>query len=305
MDWGMVVESRPAHRPRRLARLRGAVPAPVRDIVSALREHRTLSISAAAAFYGLLSVPPFLVALIATGAVVAIALGPDFVEQLSSQILSAASELLSPDAVDRVVEPSIDRVLEQPNVGILALGFVVALWSSSRMISVVLQGIQALTDSGNNASVLATRFLAVKALIAGLLAIALFLPILAVGPGSLLSFLGASWILALLGWLAVTMLGVMGVAAFYRMAIPRKPKWKHALLGAGLAILGWGVGSGGLQIWTTQATSGETSIYGPLSAPIALLLWLQLIAWMTLLGAAIINQFSRPPRDTYPANQEQ
>jgi membrane protein len=300
MDLGMAVESRRAQGAGLLAKVRSRLPAPIRDVLGSLSEHRAASLAAGAAFYGLLSIPPFLVALVATGALIALALGPEFVDQMTSQILNTASGVLSPEAVADVVAPSISRVLEQPNIGILSVGFLVAIWSSSRMINALFQGIEVLTKQDDERSKVATRLMAVKAMVIGLLVIALLLPILAIGPADLLKFLGASWIVVLIGWLLVTALAVLAVSLFYRMAIPRKPTWKHAAIGASLAIIGWGVGSLVLQAWTARAMSGENSIYGPLTAPIALLLWLQVIAWMILLGAAVIDLLWQRQRGTHP-----
>lgn len=265
------------------------VPAPVREIFAALREHRASALAATAAFYALLSIPPLIVGFVATAAIIAIIQGQQVVDRLYDQILSIAGQVLSPETTADVVRPSLTQVLEQPSPGVLSLGYLLALWSASRMTNALLQGIEILTEQDEARSAVRTRLLAIKTLLIGLLVITILLPILAIGPSALLSFLGASPVVTILGWIVATALGVAAMTLFFRSAIPDRPSWTHGVVGALVTITGWGLGSVILQWWAQRAVSGP-SIYGPLAAPIALLLWLQLMAWVTLLGAAVINQ---------------
>lgn len=273
-------------KPERLA---GRVLPRVRELLAALRERRATSLAAVAAFYGLLSIPPLLVGLVATAALVAIALGPEVVDRLTDDLLSAAGRLLSPEATADLVRPMITEVLDQPRPVVLSLGYLFAIWSASRMVNAVIQGIELLTEQDELRSNLSTRWLAVKALLIGLVVITVVLPLLAVGPANLLAWTGVTPVLLVAVWVLVGFLAVLAVGWFYRTAVPRRPPWPRALIGAVFAVTGWGIGSLGLQIWLSRATSGA-SLYGPLSAPIALLLWLQMLALVTLIGAAIAGR---------------
>lgn len=264
------------------------VPGPLREVLTSLREHRASVWAATAAFYALLSIPPLLVGLVATAAIIAMVQGQQVVDRLSDQILSVAGQLLSPEATADLVRPSITTILEQPSPGVLSLGYLVAIWSSSRMTHALLQGIEVLTEQDDERSGFRTRLLAIKTLVIGFLVITILLPVMAIGPASLLSFLGASLIITVLGWALGVAIGVGALTFFFRSAIPHRPSWPHAIMGALVTLTGWGLGSLVLQAYATRAISGP-SLYGPLSAPIALLLWLQMMAWMTLLGAAVIK----------------
>jgi membrane protein len=57
------------------------------------------------------------------------------------------------------------------------------------------------------------------------------------------------------------------------------------------SFLSWIVGSFVLR-WVLEVTaSNSTSIYGPLAAPIAVLLWLYLVSIAVLIGAAVNASF--------------
>jgi len=53
----------------------------------------------------------------------------------------------------------------------------------------------------------------------------------------------------------------------------------------------WILGSWGLRALLTATASNSMSIYGPLAAPIAVLLWLYLLAIAVLIGAAVNAAF--------------
>jgi membrane protein len=61
--------------------------------------------------------------------------------------------------------------------------------------------------------------------------------------------------------------------------------WRSDLPGAALTLLLWLAGSALLRL-VLGLSVGTTSIYGPLAAPIAVLVWLYLICLALLVGAA-------------------
>jgi membrane protein len=67
---------------------------------------------------------------------------------------------------------------------------------------------------------------------------------------------------------------------------------RHDIPGAVLALTMWILGSFLLR-WVLQNASDSTSIYGPLAAPIAVLLWLYLTSIAVLIGAALNAAFDR------------
>ena len=83
----------------------------------------------------------------------------------------------------------------------------------------------------------------------------------------------------------VLLLCVLFLATLYHFAVPARSRWRHDLPGAGLAVALWIVLSWVLRT-VIAASVGGTSIYGPLSAPILVLVWLYFLAISVLIGAA-------------------
>jgi membrane protein len=102
-------------------------------------------------------------------------------------------------------------------------------------------------------------------------------------------------------WPTVLVLSVIFLATLYHVSIPVRGSWKWQLPGAALTMVIWGGGSLALR-WVLDTTaSSSTSIYGPLAAPIAIMLWLYLLAIAILIGAAFNATVSPPPvREAVP-----
>ena len=86
------------------------------------------------------------------------------------------------------------------------------------------------------------------------------------------------WPVVLLGSVAV-------LATLFHLAVPVRTPWRSDLPGAALTLLLWLAGSALLRL-VLGLSIGTTSIYGPLAAPIAVLVWLYLICLALLVGAA-------------------
>ena len=81
----------------------------------------------------------------------------------------------------------------------------------------------------------------------------------------------------------VIVLSVAFLTSLYHLSVPVRTSWRHDIPGASLALLVWILGSFLLR-WALQGVIGGPSIYGPLAAPIAVLLWLYLTAVAILVG---------------------
>ncbi len=107
-------------------------------------------------------------------------------------------------------------------------------------------------------------------------------------------------------WPAVVVLSICFLATLYHASVPVRTSWRYNIPGATLTLVFWVLGSGVLR-WVLTTTAGEsTSIYGPLSAPIAVLLWLYLLSIAVLIGAALNAAFDRvwPESETSHARME-
>jgi membrane protein len=75
------------------------------------------------------------------------------------------------------------------------------------------------------------------------------------------------------------------LATLYHLAVPVRSHWRAELPGAALTLVMW-IGGSALLRQVLGLSTGGTSIYGPLAAPIAVLIWLYVISIATLIGAA-------------------
>ena len=92
--------------------------------------------------------------------------------------------------------------------------------------------------------------------------------------------------LADLYWPVVVVLSVLLLTSVYHLAVPVRGRWRYELPGALFVFAAWMVGSQVLRL-VLSASIGGTSIYGPLAAPIVVLLWLYFIVISVLIGAAL------------------
>src|SRR4029078_9104635 len=105
--------------------------------------------------------------------------------------------------------------------------------------------------------------------------------------------------LLLLYWPLVTLLTVGGLTSLYHVSTPRRSPWLRDAPGALVPLLLWVLASYVVRGTIAASLGGGTSIYGPLSAPIVLLIWLYALAIAVLICAAF-NTTARelsPPDD--------
>ena len=107
-------------------------------------------------------------------------------------------------------------------------------------------------------------------------------------------------------WPVVVVLCICFLATLYHVSVPVRTKWTFNLPGATFSLFCWIAGSYVLR-WVLTVTAAESrSIYGPLAAPIAVLLWLYLLALAVLIGAAVNAAFDTvwPQKSTTRARLE-
>jgi membrane protein len=107
-------------------------------------------------------------------------------------------------------------------------------------------------------------------------------------------------------WPVVLAICICFLATLYHVSVPVRTNWRFNLPGAAFALFCWIVGSYVLR-WVLTVTAAESrSIYGPLAAPIAVLLWLYLLALAVLIGAAVNAAFDTvfPQKNTTRARLE-
>ncbi len=180
----------------------------------------------------------------------------------------------------------MNDVLDGGRFDIVSLGFLLALWSGSRALNTTIDTIAIMYGLGGHRGIIATRALSFSLYIVGLvIAIILAPPILA-GPDLVSEAIPdqAHWVMFLY-WPLVVVLTTASLTTLYWIAVPVPNAWRRCLPGAGLTLVGWLLGSYLVRIIIDWSV-GSTSIYGPLTASIVVLIWLYVLAISMLIGAA-------------------
>lgn len=255
-------------------------------------QDRVLGLSAEAAFWALLSLPPLLLAVMGTIGFFGDALGPDTVAEVEQAILDGAERVLAPNAVQNVVRPAVQAVLSGGRLDVVSVGFLLSIWSGSSAMATYVNTITIAYDLREFRSALRSRLLALALYLGAVVAGIVLLPALVLGPDLLVRLAPDSWrdqvsTAVTASYWPVIVLGCIGLlTTLYHLSVPVRTTWLRALPGSVLAMGIWLLGSIGLR-WYVGLVIRASSAYSSLSAPIAMLLFLYLTALAVLIGAEL------------------
>ncbi len=272
--------------PGRLRRGLAACWRVLAQVVAACLRYRVTGLAAEAAFFAILSLPPLIFGLAGAIGFVAQRFAVETIVGFREQMLALSSRALTPDAVDKVIEPTLDEVLSGGRFEVISIGFVIALWSGSRALNVFVDTITIMYGLAGRRSILRTRALSFSLYLVFLVVGVVLLPLVLAGPGFVDRILpNRLELIATLYWPVVLLGSVCILTTLYHLSVPVRTRWRADLPGAALTLGLWIGGSVLLRV-VLGASAGSTSIYGPLAAPIAVLVWLYLISLAVLVGAA-------------------
>jgi membrane protein len=268
--------------------------------------YRVTGLAAEAAFFAILSLPPLLFGLAGTIGYVVGALGESTVEDFRSELLNVAEQALTQQSVDEVIRPTLDDVLSGGRADVISVGFVLALWSGSRALNVVIDTVTIMYGLGGHRGIVKTRAMSFGLYVVALVLAIFLVPLVLAGPEIVSAAVPESLaVLRRLYWPVVVGLLVIFLTTLYHVSVPVRTPWVRDLPGAALCLVLWIAGSYALRQVLESAT-GSTSIFGPLAAPIAVLVWLYLIAIAVLIGAAVNAAWDQiwPSRETSEGRAE-
>lgn len=293
---------------RRTARTRAAEPGPwgpIRRIVLLLwwlaaettricLRYRVTGLAAEVGFFALLSMPPLVLGMVGSVGFIGDLMGTETVSDLRSRVRELALTFLTPDSVSTVILPTFDQVLGAGRADIVSIGFVLSLWSGSRVLNVYLDTVSIMYGLGGLRGIVRARVLSFSLYCLSLAVGIVVIPLVLIGPTWLASVLrgagletlgdigGSDWVY----WPVVSGAAVAGITGLYHLATPVRSRLYRDLPGAVLALVIWVLTSFVLR-WALNESVGGPSIYGPLATPIVLLIWLYFLAIALLIGAAL------------------
>lgn len=278
----------------------------VTTVGSCLR-YRVTGLAAEGAFFAVVSVPPLIFALAGGVGYVTEHFTPGQVEEVRRAVTDLFSRFLTDTAVNKVIKPTMDDVLEGGRFDVISLGFVLALWSGSRALNVFVDTITIMHGLGGHRGIVKTRALSFVLYILAVITGAITLPLVVAGPRVVREWLPerAEFLMEFY-WPLVVVICICFLATLYHVSVPVRTNWSFNLPGATFSLIAW-IGGSYLLRWVLTVTAQDShSIYGPLAAPIAILIWLYIAALAVLIGAGVNAAFDEvfPQETTQRARRE-
>jgi membrane protein len=278
----------------------------IRETTAVCFRYRVTGLAAEAGFFALLSLPPLLLGLVGSIGYLGDWIGSDVVKQVQQSIIDGSAKILTSDVVNEVIKKTLTDVFDGGRFDIISIGFVIALWSGSRALNVFIDTISIMYGLGGMRGIIRTRALSFSLYVAAVVVGSIVVPLVLVGPTLIGKLLPAQvGFLNSLYWPVATILSVFSLTSLYHISAPVRTPWRRDVPGAVLTITIWFLGSFVVR-WVIEASVGGTSIYGPLAAPIVLMIWLYTLSIAVLIGAALNAAVETlwPQRQVEAARQE-
>ncbi|HET6469363.1 MAG TPA: YihY/virulence factor BrkB family protein [Geminicoccaceae bacterium] len=254
-------------------------------------------IAAGCAFFSLLSIFPFITALVSIYGLVA---DPTQVEEHATMLQG----LLPAEAYELIVGQLHD-VAASPPTGLglsLVISIGLALWSASAAVKCVFAALNIAYEEEETRSLVAYHLTALAFTVGGILVILIALGTIIVVP-VVLNFIGlgtfGEWLIRILRWPLLGALVILGFAVLYRWGPSRsEAKWRWVTWGSAVATVLWLLASIAFSFYVANfGNYNET--YGSLGAVIVVLMWLYVSAYVVLLGAELNSELEhQTARDT-------
>ena len=205
-------------------------------------QDRILGLSAEAAFWQILSVPPLLIGLLGTLGYLGDVIGDSSVRQIEERLLTAAAEVLTPNVVDTLVAPTLSDILAGGRLDVVSVGFLLSLWAGSSATATFMNTIVIAYDQRDVRGPVRTRLKALWLFIVGMGVAVVTLPLLVLGRAVLVSLLPDDWqatatlLVDAVYWPVVLIGLLLALTSFYHVVLPNRLPWRRHLPGAALAL---------------------------------------------------------------------
>ncbi|HET7171764.1 MAG TPA: YihY/virulence factor BrkB family protein [Gaiellales bacterium] len=252
------------------------------------------NLAAAVAYYAFLAIPSAM--LVAVGAFSLFA-GPSAI----STILDHLSTVMPKSAVSLLGE-SLTRTTQSGNGGLVmvVVGLVLALWTLSGAMQTVMWALNAAYERDETRGFVKRRLIAVALIVCAVLAVALVVVLLILGP-HVSTWVGdatgnttvVKWVWWTAQW-PILLFGLLTMFAVVLYLAPNvvPPKWQLITPGALFAVAVWLIASGLFAVYTSNFASYNKA-WGSLAAVIIMLTWLWISALALLVGGEINAELQR------------
>jgi membrane protein len=270
-------------------------------------EDHVTSLAAALAYYAFLAIPATL--LIAAG-VFGLLAGPDTVTTLIDRLHG-----IIPGQAASLLEGSLRRLTQKQGTSItlIAVGGVLALWTLSGAMQNVMWALNLAYDREETRGFVRRRLVAGGMAVFALMASALALGLLVLGPHLsrwIGNAVGNKTVVEIVWWTVQWPILIGGLLLafaiiYYLGPNVKHPKWSFVSFGSVFAVLVWLIASGLFAFYASRFGSYNKA-WGSLSAVVVMLTWLWISSVALLLGGEINSEAerSRELRRGEPAERE-
>jgi membrane protein len=256
-----------------------------RRVVHEIQEDDCLGRAAQLAYYFLFALFPFFLVLTTL-------LGYLPVPNLLDRLLETLAQMLPGEAL-QLVQDNVRELVTNRRGGLLSLGLLAALWTSSSAVTAIMDGLNRAYDVEEGRPFWKVRLMAIL-LTVGLSAfIIVSLILLTFGPqiGGWIADkvnLGDAFQMAwnILRWPVIVGLLILAMALIYYLAPDVEQEWQWITPGSVVAVVGWLLASLGFSFYVNNFGSYNAT-YGSIGAVIVLLTWMYVSGLFILIGGEI------------------
>lgn len=257
------------------------------NVWAVLVGRRITGLASEAAFWMIFSLPWLILAFVTGLGVTAKYLGDDAVTAVKESIENVINGVLTPEAASQFALPVLQELFNETRPDLGVIGLVIALWAGSRAVMTYVQSIMIINGEYVDRSYLRRRGLSlILYAVTAVLSVSL-LPLLLAGPQRMAAWLGLSEIGISLAYVVVVLIVAMSVllVLLHYSTVKRGSIWR-AWPGAAVALVS-GIAAALVVTFYVRRLFNESSVYGVLATPVALMVYAYVLSFTVLIGAAV------------------
>jgi len=256
-----------------------------RRVIHEIQQDDCLGRAAQLAYYFLFALFPFFLVLTTL-------LGYLPVPNLLDRLMETLAEMLPGEAL-RLVQENVRELVTNRRGGLLSLGLLAALWTSSSAVTAIMDSLNRAYDVEEGRPFWKVRLMAVLLTIGLSVFIIVSLILLTFGPqigGWIADKVGLGSVFKLawniLRWPVIVGLIILAMALIYYLAPDVEQEWQWITPGSVVAVIGWVLASLGFSFYVNNFGSYNAT-YGSIGAVIVLLTWMYVSGFFILAGGEI------------------
>jgi len=254
-------------------------------VIHEIQQDDCLGRAAQLAYYFLFALFPFFLVLTTL-------LGYLPVPNLMDRLLETLAEMLPGEAL-QLVQDRVRELVTNRRGGLLSLGLLAALWTSSSAVTAITDSLNRSYDVEEGRPFWKVRLMAILLTIGLSVFIIVSLILLTFGPqigGWIADKVGLGSVFKLawniLRWPVIVGLIIVAMALIYYMAPDVEQEWQWITPGSVVAVIGWLLASLGFSFYVNNFGSYNAT-YGSIGAVIVLLTWMYVSGFFILVGGEI------------------